>query len=296
MTELIRTLGAFSEVPGPEHGRMAAALGLERAPTRAEHTDLFLLQLHPYASVHLGPEGMLGGEGRDRVAGFWRALQLTPPTEPDHLATLLGLYATLREGEARQESERGRAVGLRARAALLGEHVASWVFPWLDGVMGVAADPYRGWARILRAALLGELREVGVFRELPLHLREAPPLSDPREGNGDFLAELLAPVRTGMIVTRADLIRAGRECGLGVRIGERRYTLEALVGQEPGAVFRWLEGEARAWARRHRRLEEELGPTGVFWRERAETTGRLLGKLARDPVPPSPTPQEKTHA
>ena len=36
---------------------------------------------------------MLGGEARDRIAGFWRALGLVPPPEPDHLAVMLGLYA-----------------------------------------------------------------------------------------------------------------------------------------------------------------------------------------------------------
>jgi TorA maturation chaperone TorD len=58
-------------------------------PQAHEHTEVFGLQLYPYASVYVGPEGMLGGEARDRIAGFWRVLRLTPATEPDHLATLL---------------------------------------------------------------------------------------------------------------------------------------------------------------------------------------------------------------
>jgi sulfite exporter TauE/SafE len=36
---------------------------------------------------------MLGGAARERVAGFWRAVGLVPPPEPDHLAALLGLAA-----------------------------------------------------------------------------------------------------------------------------------------------------------------------------------------------------------
>src|SRR6185295_7023627 len=86
--ELLRALAVLAEFPGPEHARLGELLQLPGAPSRAEHTELFEFQLWPYASVYLGPEAMLGGESRDRVAGFWRALQLTPPPEPDHLSVL----------------------------------------------------------------------------------------------------------------------------------------------------------------------------------------------------------------
>lgn len=305
MSELIRALAAFAEVPGPEHARIAEALGLERAPTRTEHTELFLFQLYPYASVHLGPEGMLGGEGRDRVAGFWRALELVPPPEPDHLAALLGLYATLKEGGEGASSVEGRAGADAARRALLHEHVASWVFAWLGRVTDVAPAPYRAWAEILEEVLLAEVREDAGPGRLPIHLREAPPLSDPRDGEGDFLAELLAPVRSGMILTRADLVRAGRALGLGVRVGERRYTLEGFFGQDPAAALGWLAAEAADRARRHGRLEKELGHTGTFWRERAERAAGLLEELAGTATTPTAetapataraTAPEETHA
>lgn len=311
MSELIRALAAFAEVPGPEHARIAGALGLERAPTRAEHTELFLFQLYPYASVHLGPEGMLGGEGRDRVAGFWRALELVPPPEPDHLTALLGLYATLKEGGEGASSLEGRAGADAARRALLHEHVASWVFAWLGRVADMAPAPYRAWAEILEEVLLAEVREdagsgeaapgaparAGRPGRLPIHLREAPPLSDPRDGEGDFLAELLAPVRSGMILTRADLVRAGRVLGLGVRVGERRYTLEGFFGQDPAAALGWLAAEAADRARRHGRLEKELGHTGTFWRERAERAAGLLEELAGTATTPTAeTAPEESHA
>ena len=107
--EIFRALGALLEPPSPGHERLAAALELGPLPPAADHTDLFDFQLYPYASVYLGAEGMLGGEARDRIAGFWRALGLTPPPEPDHLAVMLGLYAGLCEGP---EGDRRR---LRAR-------------------------------------------------------------------------------------------------------------------------------------------------------------------------------------
>ena len=59
--------------------------------------------------VYLGAEGMLGGAARDRVAGFWRALGLVPPAEPDHLAALLGLAAALADASATSASPRRAA-------------------------------------------------------------------------------------------------------------------------------------------------------------------------------------------
>ena len=48
--------------------------------------------------------------------------------------------------------------------------------------------------------------------DLPVHLKSAKELSDPRDSEAaDFLAGLLAPARSGVIVTRADLGRMAKE-------------------------------------------------------------------------------------
>jgi len=105
--ELFRALAALAESPGPGQARIASTLGLPGTADPPEHTELFALQLYPYASVYVGAEGMLGGEARDRVAGFWRALRRVPPHEPDHLTVLLALYAALAEQE-RDDPDRAR--------------------------------------------------------------------------------------------------------------------------------------------------------------------------------------------
>ena len=68
--QAVRGLAVLAESPGDEHAAIARALGLESVPSSAEYSDLFLFQLYPYASVYLGPEGMIGGTARDRIAGF----------------------------------------------------------------------------------------------------------------------------------------------------------------------------------------------------------------------------------
>lgn len=281
MIELIRALAVLSETPGPATAAVADAVGLP-LPTPDQYTDAFLFQLYPYASVYLGAEGMIGGEARDRIAGFWRALRLTPPAEPDHLAALLGLYASLGEEEAAEPAGTARRVLVRqARKALLWEHLLSWLPPYLDHMEAVAAASYGRWAGLLRETLAAEAIELGPPDRRPRHLEEAPLLPDPRdEGSDSFLAGLLAPVRTGFILVRADLARAARDLELGLRLAERSYTLRSLLGQDRDATLNWLAHEARLAAADPGGIHP-FDPVTQFWSERAATAAALLESLSQ---------------
>lgn len=269
--EELRALGALSEPPGPSTARLAAALGLPAPPDGAEFARVMLFRLYPYASVYLGAEGMLGGEARDRVAGFWRALDMTPPAEPDHLAALLSLYAAMAE---RREP---------ARKALLWEHLLPWLVPYLDRMYEVGGVVYGPWAELLSELLAEEARSLGPPTLLPLHLRTGPPLPDPREEGGDaFLAALLAPVRTGMILLGPDLARAADELGLGVRVAERAYVLRALLAQERTKVLGWLADEARRQALRHDAAPQVVRTVADWWARRARSTEVLIRELANE--------------
>jgi TorA maturation chaperone TorD len=260
--ELFRALGALCEAPTEATARLAASLALPGEPRADEYTDVFLFQLYPYAAVYLGGEGKLGGEACDRVAGFWRALGLTPPAEPDHLAALLGLYAAL--------AERGAPTAWRR--ALLWEHLLSWTPPFLAKLDGVAPAFYRQWGVLLDEALNAEASALGPLPAQPLAHRHAPALEPPNEiGGAAFLDQLLAPVRTGFVLVRDDLAAAGCGLGLGLRIAERRYVLQALFAQDAEGILRWLAGYARWWASRHR---------SPFWRERATASASLLETLS----------------
>jgi len=280
--ELFRALAVLVEPPDrPGAARVAEALGLGEVPEASAYTELFVFQLYPYASVYVGAEGMLGGEARDRVAGFLAALGHDVPAEPDHLALLLGAYAGLCEIEKKGD---GRVRG--ARRALLWEHLLSWLPVYLDKVERVAPRFYRRWAETLRAALDAEGRELGTQAELPLHLREAPALADPRETTPEeFLKGLLAPARSGLILVREDLARAARELGTGVRAGERLFALRSLVGQEAAGALSWLAREAEAWRGLHRQRRAAHGPVAEWWAARAASTAKLLNELAAEARP-----------
>ncbi|HEV2765004.1 MAG TPA: molecular chaperone TorD family protein [Pyrinomonadaceae bacterium] len=286
MSELFRALAALAEPPNETTPRLAGALSLGPPPRDDEYTEIFLFQLYPYASVYLGAEGMRGGEARDRVAGFWRALGRVPPNEPDHLAVMLALYARLREFEEGEPDEQRRGGWRHARRAFLWEHLLSWLPVYLSKLKDLSQpdedDPrfYARWAELLARALDEEAGALGPQGTLPAHLREAPPLADPRRaGTDEFLRTLLAPARAGFVLTRADLRRAARRLELNTRPGERHFVLKSLFAQDAAGLLGWLKREADSAAEQHRARRPALGAVAEAWETRAAASAALLSEL-----------------
>ena len=280
--ELLRALAVLAEPPEPAHARVAEALGLEAPPDGTAYASTFLFGLRPYASVYVGPEGMIGGEARDRIAGFWRAVGRRPPAEPDHLSALLGLYAALLEDVGGAEPAESALLGRGARA-LLEEHLASWVFVYLDRMRLEPEGFFSRWATLTAEALSAAVEAGGPPASLPVHLREAPALPDPRSaGGGGFVQALLTPVRTGMLLTRGDLVGLAGALGLGARVGERRRVLEHLLAMEAAGALDGLAGFARRAADLHEARAPLLGPVAAYWAGRARDAAALLSSLAQD--------------
>jgi len=273
--DLFRALGVLAEPPGAEHARLATLVGVP-VPGRSDWTEAFMVQLPPHASIYLGSEGMLGGEAADRVAGFWRALRLRVPADSDHVTALLGLYATLLEAEADESARARRLLWREARTALLHEHLLSWLPVYTAAMDDVGPAPYRRWASLLREALAAETIDVGAPSRLPMHLRDVPELSWTGEGLDTLLDELLAPVRAGFVVTRAHLAAAARHTSLGMRVGDRRRMLRALLEQDPPATLDWLTEHANTWSARHAADEHLAGPVAAYWAERAAARAAAL--------------------
>jgi Nitrate reductase delta subunit len=277
--ELFRSLGAVVLTPPPANGALCAALDLP-IPTGAEHTDAFVLSAPPHGAIHLGPEGKLGGEGLDRIAGFWRALGLQAPEDADHLGALLMLYAELGEAEQNASEERGRAQLHRARAALFHEHIWSWAPGYLLVVTELGIASVAAWARLTEQALGAEYAELGAAEMLPLALRAAPPGMDAADSLDESLDALVAPIRSGVVLTYRDLAMCGRQVGVGLRRGERRFALKAMFEQDAAATLSWLGAHARRWSERSaaRTTDEAC----AWWSQRAAKTARILETLAAE--------------
>ena len=291
--ELLRALGAIASTPPPLSHPVAASLGLP-PPTADEHTGVFVLSTPPHSAIYLGAEGKLGGEGLDRAAGFWRALDLAPPPDADHLGALLALYAELGDAQEAARAERARAQVRRAREALLWEHLWSWAPGYLTAVAWLETPSLGPWARLTLHALAREAGLAAPPAALPLALRAAPPALGPAPagpggssapGRRDLLDVLLAPLRSGVVITSEDLRQAAEAAGIGYRLGERRYTLAAMLDQDSLATVGWLGTFARKWARWHARQPPVPAPDPRRWwaaraRETAAALSELRGRLA----------------
>ncbi len=145
--ELLRALGSVVLTPPPGNEPVWHALGLVPA-TGAEHTAVFVLGLPPHAAIYLGDEGKLGGEGLDRVGGFWRALGLSAPEDADHLGALLMLYAELGLAESLATGDRSVEQLRTSRQALLHEHLWPWVPAYLRAVADLQVPSLTEWAAL----------------------------------------------------------------------------------------------------------------------------------------------------
>jgi Nitrate reductase delta subunit len=281
-----------------------ASLGLS-APTAAEHTGVFVLSAPPHAAIYLGEPGQLGGEALDRVAGFWRAIGLRPPPDADHLGALLMLYAELADAQAATHRDTTKDRLRHLREALLFEHIWSWAPAYLTAVTRLDVPSLAAWARLTRSALGAEARRAAPPAALPLALRTAPPpVSWPPVSSapvrsapvssvpvssvaepGQLLDALFAPVRSGVLLTSADLRAAAAAAGLGYRVGERRYALRAMLDQDAAATLAWLDGHARGWAASHAAQQRVAGPDPRhWWARRAAGTARTLRLLHGGPA------------
>lgn len=271
-------MAVLCERTGPAHRAVAGSIGLP-IPTPVEHAELFIHQLPPYASIYLGFEGKIGGEARDRIAGFWRALGVGPPPEPDHLASLLGLWAALSEAVAGEPQPERRSLLEHSLRALVWEHLASWLIPYLARIGDIGNDPYASWGRLL-GRLVAEAIPDDHDSAMPVHLNTDPDIPEIPGGLAPFL---LAPIRSGLVITRADLQRAAAELRLGLRVGERAFVLRHLLEQDREAVFGWVAAEAE-------RQEALFGSSPIngwlaeLWSSRAAETASII----RGPYGPAP--------
>jgi hypothetical protein len=220
--------------------------------------------------VYLGAGGGLGGDAADRVAGFWRAIGVDPPAEPDHLTSLLSLYATL--GEDRSLDH--------VRQALFWEHLWPWVPGYLGAVTDVGEPTLGTWASLIMRVVEEERAGLPAGSPLPAALRDAPAPLTGDEDLRDLLDALVAPVRSGMLLTRRALARGAGQAKAGHRIGERRFTLRAMLEQEPEGTRSWLAGEADRWSARWSALwsarHAAADPVLQWWADRAAATAAAL--------------------
>lgn len=277
ISELIRALGAIALTPPPASDALCDAAGLPRISGGA-HTRSFILGAPPFAAIHLGAEGKLGGEALDRVEGFWRALGQRPPDQADHLGVLLMSYAELRD--AARASDRAA----RAAESLFDEHIWSFAPGYLGAVATLGQPAVTAWAELTQRVLQAERAVVPAPSgrlALPLALRDAPPPLTARATFDEVLDAAVAPLCSGIVLTQAELAAGAAQLGLGCRRGERRYALRALLEQDKAQTLDWLGRLASRWETRHAAAYGGSA-AGRWWSQRAAATAQALASIARE--------------
>lgn len=269
-TELMRALGAICESQAPGEA-LVEALGLD-ALSASAHTELFLWQLLPHASVYLSPDGMLGGEVAARIGDLWQMLGGTPPADPDHLAALMGLYSNLLDLSEAESLPKATAAIKKASSVVLWNYILTWVPPYLAKASQIAQGGYKDWANLFLEVLASEAED---SVPMPTFSEGIKTLNDFEPGE-EGLKLLFAPGVSGVLITRADLATCGGENGLGLRLGERWYTYRALLEQSPHQTLQWTSAYVKSWIETLYALPEVLKATSAPWIERAQITSGWL--------------------
>jgi putative dimethyl sulfoxide reductase chaperone len=253
-----------------------------------EHYRLFGLEVFAFENVFLAAEPLVGGERGERLHELYAGSGFQPPgarESPDHVAVELHYLAFLTGLEARIPE---RAEALRgAQCRFLDEHLLQWL-PALVCAIERQAQPFYAAAGSMLLELIGEHRaQLGPPAQAPAEAPAEPPaeqlLDRPETGLAEIAAFLLAPARSGLFLSRGDLLRLGREGDLPVGFGERRTLLRNLLRSAVGydSLAR-LAGALCRLADADRRFHERCLPTSPaarLWMERLTGTERLLGRL-----------------
>lgn len=210
---------------------------------------------------------------------------------------LLGLYASLGEAAAGTRRDVTAAALRRSQAALLDEHLWPWLPCYLDAVADGPVPALAAWATLSQHALRCERPERSAMANpatepapgrLPFALRAAPGGLDRETRLKDLVDALVTPARSGMILTRARLAAGAEQIGVGLRIGERRFALRAVLEQDPPAALAWLAGEAHRWQRRHAARGRRPGQPVVGRPRRAYPADPGRQRVRGGPSAPAP--------
>ena len=265
----IELLHAAREVlDSPElHPELAQVLSLGDF-TPDVHTDVFVIDLKPFASIYLSKVATLGGEVQDLVAGYYRAVGMSVPKDPDSLSQMLAHYEGLLHLAIQGEDAVVLERTTHLRRAFLHEHILTWVPFYLIALK----ESYRSFALFCDSMvelLCHEAEELNleVKALIPLVLTNRTYLEIQVEPEERFLdvKALVSPFSSGLILTQKDLLRCARESGTVARMGTKSFMLETLLGQSPEGVLEWLLKEAKTQGLKWDALEGDFGKVAESW-------------------------------
>lgn len=270
---LFPSLGELIQSPGQEQARIARMLGLPGEPARQDYTNLFVVQLFPYASIYLSADGLAGGVVRDRIIEFWKLLGRPLPDEPDHAAALLRSYGNLQRGPSGEYT--APVATQQLRRAFFWESIASWLPVYLLRARELSSTLYKAWSDVTSDVIEAEAAQSGPPQVMPLHLASAP-MPPALHAAAAFVDSLFIPAVSGVILCRADLGRCAAATKVSIRTADRRHTLKLMITENTRAVCGWLHKEAARQAEQIEALPPVFGAVREHWLTRAQASATAI--------------------
>ncbi|RPI82009.1 MAG: hypothetical protein EHM41_19435 [Chloroflexi bacterium] len=259
----------------------------------AAYSNLFLLNVYPYASVFLDPNGEMNGERAMELLKLYRRYdyspeQLTQAGAPDHAGLVLGFLARLPDEE-------------------LAPIAFRYTLDWLPALcLSVEREPgahpfYRSLASTTRLELFHLINRsdfvVPQQKEIYGHDSEpdldVPLLNENEEISLNHLIHhLLSPALSGIFISRNRLGLWSRQLGVPLAFGERFHLGQSLF-EAAGMVDRvtdlqgWILAELDVWEAAYTAWANDcpfFRRITTNWLDRITETRRLVGMKYPEPI------------
>lgn len=285
------TLAVWRALPGTE-GHLPARFDADEAA--AVWHQVVEAEVHPYESVYLGEEALLGGDRAEAARATRSGAGLGDPRalEADHLAEELRLLAFLgaAEADALADGVDPGHVHAHLRRAL-DEHLLRWLPALVAAVEGLDGGP--GGGAGLYAFAAGRALDLAVDARSGLAGAPAgwslPPvedvLADPKAGLARIARQLAVPALAGGLFTQGAVRRIGRALDLPAGFGKRWQVIEGLLASAAHfdrvpETLAALDAEVARWDARYAGVAAAgLGPLVAPWRDRAAATRATLARI-----------------
>ena len=209
------------------------ALGIDRSGCESIN-NLLISELPPFASIYLSLDGNIGGESQAEIAGFYRAISVKVPPNPDYLSSMLYLLGQIITKEAElsdNETPRLKAIEA-AKLTLMQQHLAPWLVPYLMRAEQIAGSDASVWVA-LTLDLIASILESSEFsfQRQTIYSDLDQSQIESFANSVEFIDWITSPRLSGVILAPSDLVKIAKSLGLATRIGRKRFVLEGLFQQ-----------------------------------------------------------------
>ena len=199
----------------------------------AEHQGLFGFNVLPYAGVYLTDDGKLGGHIHQDLNSWYTAFEFEPSNDsgmPDHIGTQLAFLASLCRFDVQAHDASPADLLIPTihyqQGEFLGNHVVTWIFPFLMALKGQQNLFYSEIAELTEALVISHCIDVGLHRDTAFALPAMQDiLSEKKTGLKDIAAFLCRPAHSGIYLTRTDIRRIAGSLEIPTGFGDRIQTL-----------------------------------------------------------------------